>query len=123
MNSKELQNRLKSFALRLVPLCEVLPKKNISLIVEDQLLRSGFSAAANYRSACNAQSKKAFNAKLSIALEEIDEAAFWLEIIEKLELITPQKLSLLLAEAIELTKILGASRRTSTKNLKLTIKN
>lgn len=123
MNSKELQKRLKNFALRLVPLCEVLPKKKISLIIEDQLLRSGFSAAANYRAACNGQSKKAFNAKLSIALEEIDESTFWLEIIEELELIKPSLLSLILAESIELTKILGASRRTATKNLKLTIKN
>ena len=123
MNSKELQKRLKDFAIRLVPLCEVLPKKKISLIIEDQLLRSGFSAAANYRAACNGQSKKAFNSKLSIALEEIDEATFWLEIIEELELIKPTLLSLILAESIELTKILGASRRTATKNLKLTIKN
>jgi four helix bundle protein len=121
MNSKDLQNRLKKFALRLVPLCDFLPNKKISRIIEDQLLRSGFSAVANYRSACNAQSKKSFNSKLSIALEEIDETSFWLEIIEELELIHPRKLVLLLAEAIELTKILGASRRTATK--KLTIKN
>lgn len=123
MNSKDLQNRLKKFALRLVPLCEVLPKKKISLIIEDQLLRSGFSAAANYRAACNGQSKKAFNSKLSIALEEIDEAIFWLEIIKELELVKPMQLSLILAESIELTKILGTSRRTATKNLKLIIKN
>jgi len=123
MNSKDLQQRLKAFALRLVPLCEALPKKKISAIIEGQLLRSGFSAAANYRSACNGQSKKSFNAKLSIILEEIDEAAFWLEIIEELELVQPAKLSFILQEAIELTKILGASRRTATRNLKLTIKN
>ncbi len=123
MNSKDLQKRLKTFALRLVPLCESLPKKKISDIIEGQLLRSGFSAAANYRSACNGQSKKSFNAKLSIALEEIDEAAFWLEIVEELELIPKVKLNLILQEAVELTKILGASRKTATKNLKLTIKN
>ena len=119
MNSKELQSRLKNFALRLVPLCEALPKKKVSFIIEDQLLRSGFSAAANYRAACNGQSKKAFSAKLSIALEEIDEAAFWLEIIADLTLINHSKLILLLNEATELTKILGASRRTATKKLKI----
>ena len=31
----------------------------ISKIIEDQLLRSSFSAAANYRAACKAISKKA----------------------------------------------------------------
>jgi four helix bundle protein len=121
MNPKELQTRLKSFALRLIPLCEALPQKIISLIIENQLLRSGFSAAANYRASCNAQSKRAFNSKLSIALEEIDEAFFWLEIVDELSLVKHNKLSLLLNEATELTKILGASRRTATK--KLTIDN
>jgi hypothetical protein len=47
MNALELQNRLKTFALRLVPLCETLPNKKLGRIIEDQLLRSGFSAAAN----------------------------------------------------------------------------
>ena len=119
MNAKELQTRLKNFAIRLVPLCGALPNKKIARIIEDQLLRSGFSAAANYRSACNAQSKKSFSAKLSIALEEIDEAVFWLEIIEELQLIPLKKLSLIVTEAIELTKILGASRRTATNKLKI----
>lgn len=121
MDSFELRLRINKFALRLVPLCEVLPSKKISGIIEDQLLRSGFSAAANYRAACNAQSKKSFNAKLSIALEEIDEACFWLEMLSDLQLIKIQKLVLLLDEGLELTKILGASRRTATK--KLTINN
>ena len=119
MNPKDLQKRLKNFALRLIPLCEALPAKKISRIIEDQLLRSGFSAAANYRSSCNGQSKKSFNAKLSIALEEIDEATFWLEIIDELGLVKHAKLNLILNEAIELTKILGASRRTATRNLKI----
>src|SRR5687767_6785111 len=104
MTPQELQTRLKKFALRLVPLCEAPPNKKISRIVEAQLLRSGFSAAANYRSACNAQSKKSFNSKISIALEEIDETSFWLEIIEELQLIPYKKLSLVAAESIELTK-------------------
>jgi four helix bundle protein len=119
LNSKELQKRLKNVAVRLVPLCEALPNKKISRIIEDQLLRSGFSAAANYRSACNAQSKKSFNAKLSIALGEIDEAAFWLEIIDEPGLIRQVKLNLISNEATELTKILGASGRTTTRNLKI----
>ena len=119
MTPKELQTRLKLFALRLVPLCEALPGKKISRIIEDQLLRSGFSAAANYRAACNAQTKKAFNAKLSIALEEADEASFWLEMIEELKLVELPKMSLILKESVELAKILGASRRTVAAKLKI----
>lgn len=110
MTSQELQARLKSFAYRIVPLCESLPHKKISKVIEDQLLRSAFSAAANYRAACNGQSGKAFKAKISIAFEEIDEALFWLEAIKDLQLISTEKLASILKEADELTRILAATR-------------
>ncbi len=117
MNSAELQLRLKKFAYRLIPLCEALPSKKISKIIEDQLLRSAFSAAANYRAACKAQSDKAFRSKLSISFEEIDETLFWLEVIADTKLIDGDKLSLLIKEADELTRILAASRKTMENKL------
>ena len=110
MTAEELQNRLKAFAYRLVPLCETLPNKKISRIIEAQLLRSAFSAAANYRAACKGQSGKSFKAKISIAFEEIDEALFWLETIKDLQLAKEEKLELILKEADELTRILAATR-------------
>ncbi len=58
MDSQELQQRLKQFAYRIIPLCEGLPSKKISKIIEDEILRSAFSAAANYRAACKGQSDK-----------------------------------------------------------------
>ena len=115
MNAADLQKRLKEFAYRVVPLCESLPVKKISKVIEGQLLRSAFSAAANYRAACKAQSHKSFTAKLSIAFEEIDESLFWLEAIEDLKLISKGKLILLLKEADELTRILASSRKTLQK--------
>jgi len=118
MNADELQKRLKEFAYRIVPLCESLPAKKISRVIEDQLMRSAFSAAANYRAACKAQSEKAFASKLSIAFEEIDESLFWLEAIADLNLIKADKLSLIVKEADELTRILASSRKTSQKKLK-----
>ncbi len=111
MTSEDLQKRLKSLAYRIVPLCECLPSKKISKIIEDQLLRSAFSAAANYRAACKAQSGKAFKSNLSIAFEEIDETLFWLEVIQELGLIAIEKLTLVLKEADELTRILAATRK------------
>jgi four helix bundle protein len=115
MNAAELQIRLKEFAYRIIPLCETLPVKKICKIIEDQLLRSAFSAAANYRAACKAQSPKAFTAKLSIAFEEIDESLFWLEVIDDLKLISKGKMTLILKEADELTRILASSLKTSQK--------
>ena len=118
MNADELQKRLKEFAYRIVPLCESLPAKKISRVIEGQLMRSAFSAAANYRAACKAQSAKAFASKLSIAFEEIDESLSWLEAIADLNLVKADKLSLIVKEADELTRILASSRKTSQKKLK-----
>jgi four helix bundle protein len=118
MNSIELQKRLKEFACRVVPFCGLLPSKKISRVVEDQLMRSAFSAAANYRAACKAQSEKAFVAKLSIAFEEIDESLFWLEVILDVGLLIPEKMTLIIKEADELTRILASSRKTTQRKLR-----
>lgn len=116
MNATDLQNRRKSFAYRIVVLRESLPSGKTSKIIEDHLLRSAFSAAANYRAACKAQSDKAFKAKLSIAFEEIDESLFWLEAIGELKLIPATELTLIVKEADELTRILTSSRKTLEEN-------
>jgi four helix bundle protein len=117
MNSKELENWLKSFAYRIVNVCDALPKKKISKVIEDQLLRPSFSAAANYRAACKAISKKSFISKLSISFEEYDELLFWCEVILELKLITVQKMSAIIKEATELASILAAAKKTSQKRL------
>ena len=118
MNAEDLKLRLKTFAYRCVNVCEFLPKKRIGKIIEDQLLRSSFSVAANYRAACRAQSQPQFLSKLNIALEEMDESQFWLEVIAELELIKKEKLNLLIAEAEELVKILSSSKNTVAKKIK-----
>lgn len=123
MNTQELQSRLKNVAYRVVTLCESLPKKKICGFIENQVLRSSFSAPANYRAATKAQSKKAFVAKLSIAFEEIDETLFWIEVIQELKLIKPNLLESLLKEVNELCAILASARKTSQASMKKNIKS
>jgi four helix bundle protein len=123
MNAAELQKRLKEFACLIVLLCESLPSRKVSKVIEGQLIGSAFSAAANYRAACIAQSARAFSSKLSIAFEEIGESLFWLETIADLKLIKTGKLSLMIKEADELTGILAASRKTTQVKQKPSIFN
>lgn len=117
MHSEELKNRFKEFAYRTVKVCESVAPTTTSQIIAKQLLRSAFSSAANYRAATRAQSKRQFPAKLNISLEEIDESTFWLESLKDLKIIEPDKLTLLINESIELTKILSASKNTIRKSL------
>lgn len=81
MNKDDLIKRTKEFAHRCVKLALSLPKTYLGNHIKGQLIRCGTSVAANYRAACLAISRPAFTSKLSIVIEEADEAEFWLEFI------------------------------------------
>jgi four helix bundle protein len=77
------------------------------------LIKCSTSAASNYRAACLARSKADFVAKLSIAIEDVDEALFWIEFVVDEELMDETRVKPLLDEAKELAAILVASRKTA----------
>src|SRR5256885_11907122 len=110
MDADELRARFKRFALQIVRFVRQLPRTADAPVLGKQLLRSATSAAANYRAACRGRSEPEFFSKLCIALEEIDESLFWLELIEESQLVPGADLAPLLKEANELTAILAASR-------------
>jgi four helix bundle protein len=70
----------KAFALAMVRLVEELPNRRSGWVIGDQLMRSGTSVGANYRSACRARSRRDFIAKMGIVEEEADESEYWLEL-------------------------------------------
>jgi four helix bundle protein len=114
VNSEELKERSKSFAHRCVNLAAALPKSDVGRVVSGQLIRSATSVASNYRAACLARSKPAFVAKISIVLEEADESAFWIEFAMEESLVASPLAEALQGEAVELTRIFAASRKTSS---------
>ncbi len=117
MNREELTERTKKFAHRCVKLGMALPETALGEHLKGQVIRCSTSVAANYRATCLSQSKASFIAKISIVLEEADEAAFWLEFIIDEKLLKNKLVEPLLTEAEELTKIFASSRKTaSTKN-------
>jgi four helix bundle protein len=87
MNSKELQQRSKQFALAIIKLAEYLPNNRVGWTFSDQIVRSSTSVAANYRAVCRAKSDKDFISKMETVIEEADETMFWLEMIEETYLI------------------------------------
>jgi four helix bundle protein len=126
MNKAELKDRTKQFALRIIKVVEALPNTTAGRTVGNQLVRSGTSVGANYRSACRARSTAEFVAKLGVVVEESDESAYWLELIAESKMLKQQLLQPLLQEANELTAIMVASRRSALRkiaNRKSKIKN
>ena len=120
MDKRELQNRTKQFALRVLKLVDALPPTAAGRAISSQLIRAATAVGANYRSACRARSRAEFTAKLGIVLEEADESLYWLELVRDGKLLPESKLLLLLNEADELTAILACGRKSAvaTSNIK-----
>ncbi len=116
MDRYELMKRVKEFAHRCVKVAMALPKNAIGRHIEGQLIRCSTSSASNYRAACIAQSRAGFTAKLSIVIEETDEACFWLEFIIDELLLKKRLVEPLLNEGRELTAIFVSSRKTIRNN-------
>jgi four helix bundle protein len=116
MTKDELKLRSKKFAIKIVKLVEELPNTKAGNTVGNQIIRSGTSVAANYRSACRARSNADFISKITVVEEECDETLFWLELIVESDLIEKQKINDLIKEADELTAIFTASGRTARLN-------
>lgn len=121
MTPDELKARSKKFALRVLKVVGALPKNIEGRAIANQLVRSGTSVAANYRSACRARSRNEFVAKMGVVLEEADETQLWLELIIAAKLLPPRRVEALLKEASELVAIFVSSRKSASRNLKSAI--
>ena len=118
MTKQELNVRMKKFALRVIKLVQALPKGRVEDVLGSQLLRSGTSTGANYRSACRARSTADFIGKLKIVEEECDESLFWMELLVESGLMPLKRLEPLMMEADELMAIVVTSIKTSREGSK-----
>ena len=113
MDKEELKKRTKRFALRIIKLVQALPKTIEAKEIGRQLLKSGTSVGANYRSACRGRSKAEFLSKMGIVEEEADESTFWLELIIEANIMEKHLVESLLKEANELVAIMVSSKKTT----------
>ncbi|MFP2997866.1 four helix bundle protein [Spongiivirga sp. MCCC 1A20706] len=70
------------FALDIINFCELL-ESNRKFVIAKQLLKSGTSIGANIHEAQNAESRQDFIHKMKIALKELEETKYWLELCER----------------------------------------
>ncbi len=103
---RDLKVRTKQFALRVIRVFGALPRTTEAQVIGKQLLRSGTSVGAHYREGCRARSTAEFVSKLEGGLQELEESSYWLELLIEAEIMPPNRLTDLLAEADELTAIL-----------------
>jgi four helix bundle protein len=111
----ELRERTKLFGLRIVKMFVALPKSDEARVLGKQVLRSGTSVGANYREAHRARSKAEFVSKVGDCLKELDETAYWLELLTESGIVKPTKLAALQDETNQLLAILTTISK-NTKN-------
>ncbi len=109
----ELENRLISFAARIVSLSEKLPLTPQGRHICRQILRSGTATAANYGEARGAESHSDFTHKLGIVLKELNETVIWLELIARSSLLPAAEIVAIVSENRELSRIITASIKTA----------
>lgn len=115
MTEQELKERLKAFSKRVIKLVDNLPNTNSANAIGKQIVRSGTSPGANYRAACIGKSEKDFLNKLKMVEEELDETAYWLELIMEVEMLPVTRVEPLYTECKELYRIIVSSI-ISTRN-------
>jgi four helix bundle protein len=106
-----------AFAVRVVRLHKYLTKKK-EFTLSNQLLRSGTSIGANVTETQDAQSKKDFIVKLSIALKEARESRYWILLLIETDYLDKQspKVQSLQKELESIIKLLAPILISSKNN-------
>ncbi len=94
----DLEERLISFAVRIIALADSLPNTRTGNHISGQIIRCGTSPASNYGEAQSAESRVDFIHKMKICLKELRETKIWLLMIERAKLITQRSKSRILAQ-------------------------
>jgi four helix bundle protein len=101
----DLKHRTKDFAVRIIRLFAALPKSVEAQVIGKQILRSGTSVGAHYRESQFAKSDADFISKIEGGLQELEETAYWLELLDEMQLFSAEKLRTMRKETSELTAI------------------
>lgn len=111
MNSIELRNRTKKFAVDTIKFTESIKPTYANIIIIKQVIRAATSVGANYRSALRGKSNPDFLNKINIVQEEADECIYWFELREETNT-NLNGLVELIRESNELTSIFSAILKT-----------
>ena len=118
MTDNPLLDKSLYFSARIVKLYQYLVKEKKETIISKQIIRSGTSIGANANEAAYGVSQADFISKMQIALKETAETEYWLKLLILSEYIDTVQGESMLADCIEIKRILISSLNTAKKNLK-----
>ncbi len=119
MKRQDLSTRLIDFAVLIYEITNDFYNKTGNQHYTNQIVRSSSSSALNYGEALSAESKKDFIHKIRIALKELRETHFALQIIQRIKLSKSESLVInAIKENNELISIFVKTLQTAEKNLR-----
>ena len=113
---ENLRKRTKHLALRIIRLYSALPTTTAAQVLGKQVLRSGTSVGAHYREATRARSPAEYISKLKVGLQELEETAYWLELLIEGELVPAERLADLIEEINQLIAILASCVKKASQH-------
>ena len=106
--ARQLEERTRKFAIDVIRLSAALPRSPESLVIRNQLTKSGTSIGANYREANRARSRADFINRIKICGSEASETQYWLDIILDVSWLSPHNLHTIRNECGELLAIFAS---------------
>jgi four helix bundle protein len=110
---RKIGERLLDYSARVIKLVDALPNTLVGRRIADQLLRSAMYAGANYEEAQGAESKEDFTHKLQIALKELRESGYWLQLLVRSGKIPVNKMDRLIDESNQLRAMISKAVATA----------
>lgn len=103
-----LKQRTYQYGLDILKFLELLPRDYVAETIGKQLLRSATSIGANVAEAQASSSKRDFANFYSYALKSANESLFWLGLLRDSGKVAHERVTPLMDEVTELSKILAA---------------
>lgn len=110
--SNPLLEKSYAFSLSIIALFQLLQRQR-EYVLSKQVLSSGTSIGANIEEAQQAQTRKDFISKMSIAAKEAYETRYWLRLLRDSKIPTMQQTQELLSRVDEIIRMLVATLKTS----------
>jgi len=111
MKNSDFKQKSYAFAVRIVNLVKWLYGKN-EYILSKQVLRSGTAIGALIHESEHAESDPDYIHKLSVALKEANETAYWLQLLYDTDYLDEKMYESIVTDCRELIKLLVSSIKT-----------
>jgi four helix bundle protein len=118
MGKSILKEKSFEFAVKVVHFTRSMQTDQKEFVLSRQLLKSGTAIGALIREAEYGQSAADFKNKMYIALKEVNETEYWLQLLDATGLIESRFFAALLSDCCEIKAMLIATIKTLRRNEK-----